>query len=71
MPGNLLTEQEISDLLRRAICDAGDNTTRWAQAHNIERSMVCDVRSGRKPVSANVAATLGLRRVVRFEWVVE
>jgi DNA-binding transcriptional regulator YdaS (Cro superfamily) len=61
-----MTPDEVRALLRKACAKAGSQKA-WADAVNLSPQYVSDVLKGRLQPADNIAAALGLRRVVGYE----
>lgn len=56
-----MTDEEVRDRLVAACDDAGSQKA-WAEAHGFSKQYVSDVIMGRRTISENLAAALGLRK---------
>jgi len=61
-----LSEYDMRQLLFKACKQAGSQRA-WAEANHLGQSFVSDVLAMKRPVSEEIAAALGYRRLIKFQ----
>lgn len=62
-----MTADDVRQLMRHAIADAGGKQNAWAAQLQVKPAFVSAILTGKKSPSGAVLTALGLKRVERYE----